>query len=130
MLCQMCRIQAGSSMSGSGVSKYGCVLSSSGTIGSTRVGCRAPRNFKHLECRRKKKKNTENGAGWQRKTDRNSHLNSLPDRVAVGRVLGEVLQEFHEGQLDALFSGHISVAKQLMQGLSNVPRWVLQWMAN
>ncbi len=49
-------------------------------------------------------------------------LNSLPDGVAVGRVLGEVLQELHEGQLDALFSGHISVAEQLVQGLANVPR--------
>ena len=32
------RIQAGSSMSGSGVWKYGCVLSSSETSGSTRAG--------------------------------------------------------------------------------------------
>lgn len=42
------RIQAGSSMSGSGVSKYGCVLSSSGTNGSTSVGWRDPMNFRHL----------------------------------------------------------------------------------
>lgn len=36
-------------MSGSGVSKYGCVLSSSGTSGNTSVGWRDPRNFKHLK---------------------------------------------------------------------------------
>lgn len=43
------RIHAGSSMSGSAVSKNGWVLKSSGTKGSTRVGCRLPRNFKHLK---------------------------------------------------------------------------------
>lgn len=36
-------------MSGSAVSKNGWVLKSSGTKGSTRVGCRLPRNFKHLK---------------------------------------------------------------------------------
>lgn len=50
----MKKIQAGSSMSGSGVSKNGCVLSSSGTKGSTKVGCLLPRNFKHLETHRSK----------------------------------------------------------------------------
>lgn len=41
-------------MSGSGVSKYGCVLSSSGTSGNTRVGWREPRNFRHLEAEEEK----------------------------------------------------------------------------
>ena len=35
-------------MSGSAGSKNGWVLRSSGTKGSTRVGCRLPRNFKHF----------------------------------------------------------------------------------
>lgn len=46
-------LQAGSSMSGSGVSKYGWVLSSSGTSGNTSVGCREPRNLRHLMKERK-----------------------------------------------------------------------------
>lgn len=46
-------------MSGSGVSKYGCVLSSSGTRGNTRVGWREPRNFRHLRGEKKKKKKKE-----------------------------------------------------------------------
>lgn len=50
------RIHAGSSMSGSGVSKYGCVLSSSGTNGNTRVGWREPKNFRHLENERQRGK--------------------------------------------------------------------------
>lgn len=50
----MKKIQAGSSMSGSGVSKNGCVLSSSGTNGSTKVGCLLPKNFKHLKIHRLK----------------------------------------------------------------------------
>jgi len=41
-------------MSGSGVSKNGCVLSSSGTNGSTKVGCLLPKNFKHLKIHRLK----------------------------------------------------------------------------
>lgn len=49
----MWRIQAGSSMSGSGVSKYGCVLSNSGTSGNTSVGWREPRNFRHLRGKEK-----------------------------------------------------------------------------
>lgn len=49
------RIQAGSSMSGSGVSKYGCVLSNSGTSGNTSVGWREPRNFRHLRGREEDK---------------------------------------------------------------------------
>lgn len=53
-LASWIKIQAGSSMSGSGVSKKGCVLSSSGTKGSTKVGCLLPKNFKHLEIQRLK----------------------------------------------------------------------------
>lgn len=49
------RIQAGSSMSGSGVSKYGCVLSSSETRGSTSVGWREPTNFRHLRLRKEER---------------------------------------------------------------------------
>lgn len=49
------------------MSKYGCVLSNSGTSGNTSVGWREPRNFRHL-CKKMKVK-TESPIGptmpWQ-----------------------------------------------------------------
>ena len=56
-------------------------------------------------------------------THRSKHL--LPDGVAVGGVLAEVFEELQQGQLDALFSGDIGVAQQLMQSLPDVTRRIL-----
>lgn len=33
----------------------------------------------------------------------------LPDRVAIGRIFVEVLQQLQQSQLDALFSGDVGV---------------------
>lgn len=54
-----------------------------------------------------------------------SHADSLPHRVAVTGVLGEILEQLQKCQLDALLSGDVCVAQQLMQGLTDVPRRVL-----
>lgn len=53
------------------------------------------------------------------------NVHSLPHRVTVGRVLGQVLQQLQQRQLDALFSRDVRVAQQLMKGLSDVPWWIL-----
>lgn len=50
----------------------------------------------------------------------------LPDGVAVGGVLAEVLEQLQQGQLDALLGGDVGVADQLVQSFSDVPRRVLQ----
>ena len=100
------------------------MLSSSGTRGRTSVGCLEPRNFRHLGGKT---------AHPVRKTDvgqeRNCCLGQgefvLPDRVAVGGVLVEVLQELQQSQLDTLFIRHVGVADQLMERLSDVPGFVL-----
>lgn len=111
-------------MSGSGVSKYGCVLSNSGTSGSTRVGWREPRNFRHL-------KGKEDGGGassqsLELQSRTAGLLLSLPDGVAVGGVLVEVLQQLQQSQLDALFGGDVGVTNQLVESFSDVARRVLE----
>lgn len=50
----------------------------------------------------------------------------LPDRVAIGRIFVEVLQQLQQSQLDALFSGDVGVTDQLMESFSDVTRRVLE----
>lgn len=111
-------------MSGSGVSKYGCVLSSSGTSGNTSVGWRDPRNFKHLRGRREEEHEPAAQRVLQR-SHRRSRRVLLPDRVAVGGILVEVLEQLQQSQLDALFGGDVGVTQQFMESFSDVSRRVL-----
>lgn len=42
-------------------------------------------------------------------THTHTHTDLLPDRVAVGGILVEVLQQLQQSQLDTLFSGDVGV---------------------
>lgn len=55
-----------------------------------------------------------------------SPTNSLPDGVAVGWILVEVLQQLQQSQLDTLFGGDVGETNQLMESFSDVPGGILE----
>ena len=64
--------------------------------------------------------------GYKREREGKRNRVLLPDRVAVCRVLGQVLEQLQQGHLDALLGGHVGVAQQLVERLPDVPVRVLQ----